>query len=136
MEKRRVRIYKAGGEQGAYVNSMAQFLNKAQEGGMPDVNEMGYQDSQEQTEVSEQDLSKQIAMDINNEVPKETIIMKLVNIQGLDPMQATQYVEQMYQNIGEDSEEEIVDEELVDGEEVVNEEEEVVEEPQMQVPEF
>jgi hypothetical protein len=141
MEKRRVRIYKAGGEQGAYVNSMAQFLNRAQEGGMPDVNEMGYQDSQEQTEVSEQDLSKQIAMDINNEVPKETIVMKLVNIQGLDPIQATQYVEQMYQNIGEDSEEEIVDEELVDGEEVVNEEEvneeeEVVEEPQMQVPEF
>jgi hypothetical protein len=135
MEKRRVRIYKAGGEQGAYVNSMAQFLKRAQEGGMPDVNEMGYQDSQEQAAVSEQDLSKQIAMDINNEVPKETIIMKLVNIQGLDPMQATQYVEQMYQNIGEDSEEEIVDEELVDEEEV-NQEEEVVEEPQMQVPEF
>jgi hypothetical protein len=132
MEKRRVRIYKAGGEQGAYVNSMAQFLKRAQEGGMPDVNEMGYQDSQEQPAVSEQDLSKQIAMDINNEVPKETIIMKLVNIQGLDPMQATQYVEQMYQNIGEEAPEEEEEEE----EEVVEEDVEEIQEPEPQVQEF
>lgn len=128
MEKRRVRIYKAGGEQGAYVNNMAQFLKRAQEGGMPDVNEMGYQDGQEQAAVSQEDLSKQIAMDINNEVPKETIIMKLVNIQGLDPMQATQYVEQMYQSIGEEA--------PVEEEEVVEEDVEEIQEPEPQVQEF
>ena len=132
MEKKRVRIYKAGGEQGAYINNMAQFLKKAQEGGMPDVNEMGYQENQEQAAVSQEDLSRQIAMDISNEVPKETIIMKLVNIQGLDPMEATQYVEQIYQSIGEQDQEE--EEEVADDD--VDYDAEQNEEPQTQMQEF
>ena len=38
MEKRKVRIYKAGGNTGAYINKTATFLRKAMMGGVSDPN--------------------------------------------------------------------------------------------------
>lgn len=94
--KKKVRIYKALDGQGKYINKTSQFLKKAQEGGMPDVNAMGYQDAQVNQQPSQDQIAQSIVADISNGRPKEETVMRLVNVFGQDPMSADQYYEQIF----------------------------------------
>jgi hypothetical protein len=80
MEKRRVRIY------------------KAQEGGQPSIDQLGYPgaQAQEQQASGEEQLMQIIYQDISNEVPEGAIVAKLVNAYNMDPAMANQYVQQVY----------------------------------------
>ena len=80
MEKRRVRLY------------------KAQEGGQPSADMLGYPGAQQEQaqQMSEEQLVQSITQDISNDLPKEAIVAKLVNVMGIDMMQASQYVESVY----------------------------------------
>jgi hypothetical protein len=80
MEKRRVRLY------------------KAQEGGQPSIEQLGYPgaQAQEQQASGEEQLMQIIYQDISNEVPEGAIVAKLVNAYNLDPAMANQYVQQVY----------------------------------------
>jgi hypothetical protein len=85
-------------------------LYKAQEGGAPDINMLGYQGAanqqQQQQPVDDNTLASVILGDIGNSVPREEIVMKLVNVHGKDPMEATQFVDQMYQYVQQQQQEE------------------------------
>lgn len=92
--KKKVRIYKAQNGQGAYINKTAKFLKKAQEGGMPDANAMGYPESNQQSNFDE--ITQSIVTDISNGRPKEETVVRLVQVLGQDPMQTSQYYDQIY----------------------------------------
>jgi hypothetical protein len=95
--KKKVRIYKAPDGQGAFLNKTAKFLKKAQEGGMPDPNMMAYPGAQqEQGQTSEDQITQSVVTDISNGRPKEETVVKLVQFMGQDPMQASQYYDQIY----------------------------------------
>jgi hypothetical protein len=95
MEKRRVRLY------------------KAQEGGQPSADMLGYPGAQQEQapQMSEDQLVQSITQDISNDLPKEAIVAKLVNIMGIDMMQASQYVESVYTMLQNQMEEPDEDEE-------------------------
>jgi hypothetical protein len=95
MEKRRVRLY------------------KAQEGGQPSADMLGYPGAQQAQapQMNEQQLVQAITQDISNDLPKEAIVAKLVNVMGVDMMQANQYVEAVYAMLENQMEEPDEDEE-------------------------
>jgi hypothetical protein len=95
--KKKVRIYKAPDGQGKVINKLNKFLSKAQEGGMPDPNVMGY--PQETEGPNEDQLSQMIISDISNGRPKEETVMKIANSSGLDPMSIDQFYEQIYSSL-------------------------------------
>lgn len=96
MEKRRVRLY------------------KAQEGGQPSADMLGYPGAQQEQvpQMSEDQLVQSITQDISNDLPKEAIVAKLVNIMGIDMMQASQYVEAVYTMLQNQMEEPDEDEDV------------------------
>ena len=111
--KKKVRIYKALDGQGAVINKTSKFLKKAQEGGMPNVDQMGYPGEQaNQEQMSQEQLAQSIISDISNGKPKEETVIRLVSIFGQEPMIADQYYEQVYNALRsqQDSEEEEADE--------------------------
>ena len=128
--KKRVRIYKATNGEGQFINKTAQFLKKAQEGGMPDPNEMGYPGSQQQTaQVTDDQLASFVLNEIGSSAPRESIVVKLVNAYGKEPMEAVQFVDKMYKYIEQKQQEEIDSaqeedadtEEITSGDDVANE---------------
>lgn len=89
--KKRVRIY------------------KAQDGGQPSVEMLGYPGAQQKQQLTEEQILQTVANDINQGLPNEAITVKLVNQMGLDPNTAQQYityVNQIVQQQEEESEEE------------------------------
>jgi hypothetical protein len=128
--KKRVRIYKATNGEGQFINKTAQFLKKAQEGGMPNPNEMGYPGSQQQTaQVTDDQLASFVLNEIGSSAPRESIVVKLVNAYGKEPMEAVQFVDKMYKYIEQKQQEEIDSaqeedadtEEITSGDDVANE---------------
>jgi hypothetical protein len=128
--KKRVRIYKAPDGEGKFINKTAQFLQKAQEGGMPSVEDIGYPGAgqQQAQQVDENQLASAVLTDISNSEPRERIIIKLVNTYGKDPMEAQQFVDQMYQYVEQqqqsetdDAEEEEDSESVTTGKDTVEE---------------
>jgi hypothetical protein len=104
--KKKVRIYKAPDGQGAFLNKTAKFLKKAQEGGTPDPSMMGYPGAQqEQAQPSEDQITQSIVVDISNGRPKEETVVKLVQLMGQDPMQVSQYYDQIYASLEAQQEE-------------------------------
>ena len=109
-------------------------LYKAQEGGMPDANMLGYPGGNTSSqEVSDKELAQFVLTDIQNSEPTEKTIMKLVTIYGKDPMEAEQFVSQIAayaanQEAEAESEDTEDEEEVAPEEEVEVEEEEVEEE--------
>lgn len=95
MEKRRVRLY------------------KAQEGGQPSADMLGYPGAQQAQapQMNEEQLVQAITQDISNDLPKEAIVAKLVTVMGVDMMQANQYVEAVYTMLQNQMEEPDEDEE-------------------------
>lgn len=145
--KKRVRIYKATNGEGQFINKTAQFLKKAQEGGMPNSNEMGYPGSQQQTaQVTDDQLASFVLNEIGSSAPRESIVVKLVNAYGKEPMEAVQFVDKMYKYVEQKQQEEIDSaqeedadtEEITSGDDVANEmpveEVEEVEEEVRQTP--
>ena len=125
--KKRVRIYKSPTGEGQFLNKTAQFLRKAQMGGTPSAEELSYpgagqgQAGQAQ-QVDDNQLASLVMQDISNSRPKEEIVVKLVNVYGKDPMEATNLVNQIYTYLEEQSEaqkeedsEESSDEEVTGG---------------------
>lgn len=103
MEKRRVRLY------------------KAQEGGQPSVDQLGYPgaQSQQQGQASgEEQLMQIIYQDISNDVPEGAIVTKLVNGYNLDPATANQYVQRVYAILQNKIDEDVPEEEDNSEEEV------------------
>jgi hypothetical protein len=96
--KKRVRIYKSPESEGKFINKTAQFLSKAQMGGTFDYNNMGYPgtNQQQSNSLSEDELMSVVLTDISNSEPKENIVIKVSTVYGLDPMQAEQFVNQVY----------------------------------------
>ena len=118
--KKRVRIYKDPNSKGKFINKTAQFLQKAQEGGMPSVDQIGYPGSIQQSQkIDDKQLASAVLTDISNSEPRERIIIKLVNIYGKDPMEAQQFVDQMYQYLEQQQQSEIDDAEEEDDSEAV-----------------
>jgi hypothetical protein len=118
--KKRVRIYKDPNSKGKFINKTAQFLQKAQEGGMPSVDQIGYPGSNQQSQkIDDNQLASVVLTDISNSEPRERIIIKLVNIYGKDPMEAQQFVDQMYQYLEQQQQSEIDDAEEEDDSEAV-----------------
>lgn len=120
--KKRVRIYKSPNGKGEYLNKTAQFLRKAQMGGTPDVEDLSYPGAgqqQAQPQMTEDQLHSMILNDISNSRPREEIVVKLVNVFGQDPLEATNMVNQMYTYVEQQSEaEKDADDEEEDDEEV------------------
>jgi hypothetical protein len=138
--KKRVRIYKAPNGEGKFVNKTAQFLKKAQEGGVPDPSMMGYPGGkqQPQQQLTEDQLASIILKDIGAGLPREGIVVKLVNVFGREPNEAMQFVDQMYQYVEQQQQTEIdnAQEEDADSEEIVADEDaaDVAPQPQPQEP--
>jgi len=135
--KKRVRIYKSPTGEGQFLNKTAQFLRKAQMGGAPSVEELSYQgagQAQGQAQPADDDqLASLVMQDISNSRPKEEIVVKLVNMYGKDPMEATTFVNQMYTYLEQQAEdakeadsEESSDEEITGGDPEDAEEETVM----------
>ena len=122
--KKRVRIYKASDGEGKFINKTAQFLNKAQEGGMPDINMRGYPGSNQQQlqEMSNDQLASIVATSINNSEPLENIVMSLVTVHGKDPMEAKQFVDQIYTYLEQQSQQETEDDSDENPKELISEE--------------
>ena len=105
--KKRVRIYKSQTGEGQFLNKAAQFLRKAQMGGTPSVEDLSYpgqaQAQGQAEELDDNQLASLVMTDISNSRPKEEIVIKLVNIYGKDPMEATNFVNEMYQYLQDQS---------------------------------
>lgn len=106
--KKKVRIYKAGGDTGAYINKTAQWM--MQMGGVPDVSQLGYP-SQQQEQVSPDMLMNSVINDLSNQVPESKIAFKLITIHKLQPVQAKQLIDSVKSSLVNAEEEE--DEEMV-----------------------
>ena len=115
--KKRVKVYKAENGQGAYMSNLAKFMQKAQMGGQPTMEQMSYpgdQQGQEGQQMDQDQVINMIAMDITNGRPKEETMAKLTNIVGLDFQTADQFFESVRAQINnreEEVEEESVEEE-------------------------
>lgn len=107
--KKRVRIYKSPDGEGKFINKTAQFLSKAQMGGVPNADMMGYPGaaSQQNQATSDDQLASAVLTDIGNSEPRERIIIKLVNVYGKEPMEAQQFVDQIYQYVEQQKDSEI-----------------------------
>ena len=121
--KKRVRIYKAPNGEGKFVNKTAQFLKKAQEGGAPDPSMMGYPGGEQAQpqQLTENQLASIVLKDIGSSMPREGIVVKLVNVFGREPNEAMQFVDKMYQYVEQQQQSEIdnAQEEDADTEEIV-----------------
>ena len=106
--KKKVRIYKAGGDTGAYINKTAKWM--MQMGGAPDVSQLGYP-SQQQEVVSPDMLINSVITDLSNQVPENKIAFKLISIHKLQPVQAKQLIDSVKSSLVNTEEEE--DEEMV-----------------------
>ena len=122
--KKRVRIYKSPTGEGQFLNKTAQFLRKAQMGGTPSPEELSYPGAGQgqAQQVDDNQLASLVMEDISNSKPKEEIVVKLVNMYGKDPMEATNFVNQMYTYLEQQSEdakdedsEDTSDEEITSG---------------------
>jgi hypothetical protein len=109
--KKKVRIYKSPTGKGEFINKTAQFLQRAQMGGMPDPATMGYPGAAEEEVSSEDQIAQSIISDIQNGRPKEETVVKLVNSFNQDPMTADQYYEQIF-NALKSQQQELEDEEV------------------------
>jgi hypothetical protein len=121
--KKRVRIYKSSDGEGKFINKTAQFLQRAQEGGVPDSSMMGYPGAQQQSqELTDDQLASVVLQDISNSAPREAIVVKLVNVFGKEPMEAMQFVDQMYNYVEQQQQSEIdsEDDEDEESEEIVS----------------
>lgn len=111
--KKRVKVYRAANGQGAYNSNLSKFMQKAQMGGQPSMDQLSY--PQQQGEQIDQDqVINMIAMDITGGRPKEETMAKLTNIVGLDIQTADQFFESVRAQVNsrkEDVEEELVEEE-------------------------
>ena len=111
--KKRVKLYKSPDGNGRYINKTAQFLQKAQEGGMPNPDAMGY--PQGNSQPNQDDVVNMIVTDISNGVTKDETMVKLINVVGLGQQEADQMFEgvnqQLQQNNQEADQEEIAAEE-------------------------
>lgn len=115
--KKRVRIYKSSDGEGKFINKTAQFLQRAQEGGVPDSSMMGYPGAQQQSQkLTDDQLASVVLQDISNSAPREAIVVKLVNVFGKEPMEAMQFVDQMYNYVKEQQQSEIDSEDNEDEE--------------------
>jgi len=122
--KKKVRIFKAGGDTGAYLNKTAQWM--MQMGGTPDISQIGYP-SQQPQQVSEEDITNLIISDLSNQIPEDQIAFKLVTIHKLEPVVAQQFissVKDMLVKQNEEYEDEDVQEEKVAEAEMFTNEEE------------
>lgn len=111
--KKRVKLYKSPDGNGRYINKTAQFLQKAQEGGMPNPDAMGY--PQGNSQPNQDDVVNMIVTDISNGVTKDETMVKLINVVGLGQQEADQMFEgvnqQLQQNNQQADQEEIAAEE-------------------------
>jgi hypothetical protein len=115
--KKRVRIYKSSDGEGKFINKTAQFLQRAQEGGVPDSSMMGYPGAQQQSqELTDDQLASVVLQDISNSAPREAIVVKLVNVFGKEPMEAMQFVDKMYNYVEQQQQSEIDSEDNEDEE--------------------
>jgi hypothetical protein len=122
--KKKVRIFKAGGDTGAYLNKTAQWM--MQMGGTPDISQIGYP-SQQPQQVSEEDITNLIISDLSNQIPEDQIAFKLVTIHKLEPVVAQQFigsVKDMLVKQNEEGEDKDVQEERVAEAEMFTNEEE------------
>ena len=106
--KKKVRIYKAGGDTGAYINKTAKWMMDM--GGVPDMSQLGYP-SQQQEAVSPDMLINSVITDLSNQVPENKIAFKLISIHKLQPVQAKQLIDSVKSSLVNTEEEE--DEEMV-----------------------
>lgn len=112
--KKRVKVYKAENGQGAYMSNLSKFMQKAQMGGQPSVDQMSYPGEQQDQEMDQDQVINMIAMDITGGKPKEETMAKLTNIVGLDFQTADQFFEGVREQINSrktEVEEESVEEE-------------------------
>lgn len=112
--KKRVKVYKAEDGQGAYRSNLSKFLQKAQIGGQPSMEQMSYPGDQQSQEMDQNQVINMIAMDITGGKPKEETMAKLTNIVGLDFQTADQFFESVREQINSrktEVEEESVEEE-------------------------
>lgn len=112
--KKRVKVYKAEDGQGAYMSNLSKFLQRAQMGGQPSMDQMSYPGEQQPQEMDENQVINMIAMDITGGKPKEETMAKLTNIVGLDFQTADQFFENVRSQINSrktEVEEESVEEE-------------------------
>jgi hypothetical protein len=112
--KKRVKVYRAENGQGAYVSNLSKFMQKAQMGGQPTMDQMSYPDDQQSQEMDENQVINMIAMDITSGKPKEETMAKLTNIVGLDFQTADQFFENVRAQVN--SRETEVEEESVEDE--------------------
>jgi len=112
--KKRVKVYRAENGQGAYMSNLAKFMQKAQMGGQPSMDQMSYPGAQQSQEMDENQVINMIAMDITSGKPKEETMAKLTNIVGLDFQTADQFFENVRTQVNSrktEVEEESVEEE-------------------------
>lgn len=111
--KKRVKLYKSPDGNGRYINKTAQFLQRFQEGGMPNPDAMGY--PQGNSQPNQDDVVNMIVTDISNGVTKDETMVKLINVVGLGQQEADQMFEgvnqQLQQNNQQADQEEIAAEE-------------------------
>ena len=112
-------------------------LYKAQEGGMPDANMLGYPGAQAQqsNEGSNDQVVSMILTDIGNSLSKDQIIAKLVTVYNQDADEANQIVDQVYKYVEQQKQSEVdaadsEDDEEEDVMESVAVEEEIQAEPE------
>lgn len=112
-------------------------LYKAQEGGMPDANMLGYPGAQAQQsdEKINNQLVSMILTDIGNSLSKDQIVAKLVTIYDQDPNEANQIVDQVYKYVEQQKQSEVdaadsEDDEEEDVMETAIADEEIAEEPE------
>jgi hypothetical protein len=112
--KKRVKVYRSGDGQGAYMSNLSKFMQKAQMGGQPTMEQMSYPGEQQSQEMDENQVINMIAMDITGGKPKEETMAKLTNIVGLDFQTADQFFESVRDQLNSrktEVEEESVEEE-------------------------
>jgi hypothetical protein len=98
--KKKVRIYKSPDGNGKYINKTAQFLERMDYGGQPSVDELGYPGAVQETQTDPADeLTQVVLKDINDNLPYEASVAKLVNAYDLDPAVANQFVQQIYATV-------------------------------------
>ena len=98
--KKKVRIYKSPDGNGKYINKTAQFLERMDYGGQPSVDELGYPGAVQETQADPADeLTQVVLKDINDNLPYEASVAKLVNAYDLDPAVANQFVQQIYATV-------------------------------------
>lgn len=114
--KKRVKVYKSADGNGMYNSNLAKFIQKAQMGGQPTMDQLSYPGEQQQQgqQIDQDQVINMVAMDITSGRPKEETMAKLTNIVGLDIQTADQFFESVRAQVNsrkQDVEEELVEEE-------------------------